>query len=248
MTSTAIQDLFKKNTRGSSLSSELLPAAYVPLTILALQHALSLDTANEIRKAHPVHRVDIIRAANGLLTTDKASPAESKIPVDSNGDSDSSLANHHSSMAKLCLKYLDHEDFLKHAKDPESYPFLPYSMEYWGDHVREACLKGNDEVYSRAQAFLLNSEKVRQMGREAAELARKVAEIAQMDDETAQQHPGLFFTLPKSWFNERVSAIHLCAWYNLPELIDRLCKHRSGIDMLDLRGRPPLLHACFNGS
>ncbi|KAJ5710974.1 hypothetical protein N7488_005130 [Penicillium malachiteum] len=229
-------------------------AAYVPFTVLALQHALSLDTDDEIRENHLAERADIIRAANGLLTVDKASPAESfvsffhpsfrRITV----DSDSSFTNHHSRMAKLCLKYLDHDDFLGHSDDPESYSFLLYAMEYWGDHVRKACVNDNAEVHSSARAFLLNSNKVRQMAKKARTIARKAAELAQMDEEMAQQYPKVKFTIPPSWFNESISAFHLCAWYNLPDLIEDLHRDLPRKDILDSKGRPPLRHACFNGS
>ncbi|KAJ5613701.1 hypothetical protein N7528_007355 [Penicillium herquei] len=231
-------------------------AAYVPLNILALQQALSLDTANEIRKVRLVQRVDIIRAANGLLTIDKASPAESFVrlfhpsfrEVSVDNDSVASFKNHHSRMAKLCLKYLDHKEFPHHAKDPESYPFLLYAIEYWGDHVREAREERDDEVHSRAREFLRNSSKVRQMVEKAAIIAQNAVELAQMDEETAQQYLKVNLTLPRSWFNDSVSAFHLCAWYNLPNLIEDLRKDCGRSDILNSEGRPPLRYACFNGS
>ncbi|KAJ6031611.1 hypothetical protein N7540_002343 [Penicillium herquei] len=240
----------------ASRAVSFVMVAFVPLTMVALQHALSLNADNVIRKAHLIQRVDILRAANGLLTVDKAGPTDSfvrlfhrsfrKIPVDSNKDF--SFANHHSRMAKLCLKYLTHDDFLEHADKPESYPFLSYAMEYWGDHVREACLEGDSKVYDRARAFLVRSSRVKDMAEKAAKMAQNTAKDAQMDEETADHYVKRHSTIPTLWFNRSINALHLCAWYNLPDLIRDLHSQIPKSGMLDRNKRPPLRHACFNGS
>ncbi|KAF7125986.1 hypothetical protein CNMCM5793_002345 [Aspergillus hiratsukae] len=214
----------------------VIMSACRPITVLALQHALALaNDLGVIRDSNLDHRVSILRATNGLITIDMADEGNSFVRfvhgtlwgVLAESDQDPSLKAAESKMAFLCLMYLKHDDFPEHSANIAAYPFLSYALEHWGDHVRRACSKHDHEVENEALEFLANPDHVRRVAREAAGLS-----------------PGM----PSTWIHEGIDALHLCAWFDLPGIMNRLCNQGRDINMADSKHqRTPLRYACLKG-
>ncbi|KAJ0421200.1 hypothetical protein BJY00DRAFT_282768 [Aspergillus carlsbadensis] len=219
-----------------------------PINILTLQQALELEQALELdpdleswtsfNKAKPVYkRVAILRATNGFITVAKADPANSFVrlfhgTLESMAEAERNplpaLKASHSDMAVLCMKHIQHSDFAARSGDPASYPFASYALKHWGDHVRKAGRRDNDD----------------NVVPEALRLLKKPATVAAVAEMTRNLCPESY-----CWMHGEVSALHLCAWYDLPMLIQKLHNRDYDINVLEPRTkRSPLQYACAKAS
>lgn len=210
----------------------MLMAACRPINILTLQHALALESDSWLDEENLEHRVSILRATNGLITIDRADDQSSIVrfvhgtlqKVLGESDWDPSLKLAESKMALLCLTYLKHEDYAKHSADLAGYPFLSYTLQHWGDHVRMACDKYDPTVENKAFGFLSDLDNVKAVAREAGKV------------------------LPPDWIHEDISAVHLCAWFGLSKIVERLYIAGHSITEPERKhGRTPLQYACRQG-
>ncbi|OJI98795.1 hypothetical protein ASPVEDRAFT_147980 [Aspergillus versicolor CBS 583.65] len=201
-----------------------------PINILTLQHALALERDEWLDEENLEHRVSILRATNGLITIDKADDANSIVRffhgalkrVLGKSHLDPSVAE--SEMAKLCLMYLQHEDYAKHSANLAAYPFLYYTLQHWGDHVRSACDEHNSVIEGKALWLLNDPDSVKAIAREAGKV------------------------LPSGWIHEGIGAVHFCAWFGLSTIVKKL--HRDGHSFTEpdrKHGRTPLQYACRQG-
>ena len=215
----------------------MVMTAFRLINISALQHALALKRDDCICKHDLIDREAISRATNGLLRIARADEANSFVylinvsmrVVRLDTDRYESFRNLHTKMARLCLQYLEHEDYSLHSTDLVGYPFLAYVIDHWADHVREASLEAcfEKDIRYRVTKFLKDREKAREIGRKASE-----------------RHPR--DSVPFLWLSKASYGLHLCGWYNLSELVEEFHPDYS---LLDLRGeKTPLQYACTNGS
>ncbi|KAL4945797.1 hypothetical protein BDV06DRAFT_229971 [Aspergillus oleicola] len=210
----------------------VLMTACRPINILTLQHALALESDSWLDEENLEHRVSILRATNGLITIDKADDPNSIVrffhgtvkKVLDESDLDPSLKLAESKMASLCLTYLKHEDYAKHSANLAVYPFLSYTLQHWGDHVRRACDKYDSTIQDKAFWFLNDLDNVKAVAREAGKV------------------------LPPDWIHEGISAIHFCAWFGLSTIVRKLYRDGHSITEPDRKhGRTPLQYACRQG-
>jgi hypothetical protein len=215
----------------------MIISAFRPINVLALQHALALDSHDIILEEDLTDREVISMATSGLLRIEKADDANSFVylthdsirAIKVNTNPYTSFQNLHEKMARLCLKYLEHKDYSQHSMDLVKYPFLSYVLDHWADHVREvseeACFER--EIKYSAIKFLKKPEKAREIGRQASK--------------RYSEYPG-----PSSWLSNVDNGLHLCAWYNLSELVKEF---HPNYDVFDRQGKKrPLNYACANGS
>lgn len=206
--------------------------ALSPLPLLAIQHALALTSdSGDIGSLNLHPRTYILRATNGLITIDKGDVKHSFVrlfhdtlrSVFSEFEHEPRLKNANSAMASLCMDYFRHEQFDVHCENLESYPFLVYALQHWGDHVRLAALEGDITLEGKAWRLLQDRQIVAKITRASFGL----------------KGSGTFI-------HEGVNAAHLCAWFGLTGLVGRL----KG-DNLDTRERrhgcSPLRYACLKG-
>lgn len=209
-------------------------AAYRPLDILALQQALSLKSSRTFTQLKD--RLTISNATNGLIVID---PRDSKVRLFHHALGEvgverlhSFLEAPHTEMAKICLDYLRHEEFSKHSQNLKDFPLLPYVLEHWGDHVREACLADDFNIRYQAINLLSQPEKVK---------------------EIAQESSGLTKGLPSSWIHKGICALHICAWFDLGSLIKDLPDRDNlgaSLNLCDFQqiAHCPLRYACVKGN
>ncbi|CAG8959305.1 hypothetical protein HYFRA_00013075 [Hymenoscyphus fraxineus] len=136
-----------------------------------------------------------------------------------------------STIARICLTYLNFAG-LSSTCEPNEFPerekkyiFLSYAVDYWGDHVRES---GNKLVAAAATKFLQDD-------------SRREAYIQAAWETKTQQH--------QKWdIRRNIHALHICAWFNLSELIPAL----FDILNVDVReptfNQSPLMYACRRGN
>ncbi|PLN77319.1 ankyrin [Aspergillus taichungensis] len=202
------------------------------LPLLAIQHALALTSdSGDIGSLNLHPRTYILRATNGLITVDKGDVKHSFVwllhdtlrSVFSEFEHEPRLKNANSAMASLCIDYFRHEQFDAHCESLESYPFLVYALQHWGDHVRLAALEGDETLEGKAWRLLQNRQLVAKLTRASFGL----------------KSTGTFI-------HEGVGAAHLCAWFGLTRLI---CKvNRGNLDTHEPQhGRSPLRYACLKG-
>ncbi|KAL4889445.1 hypothetical protein BDV59DRAFT_210363 [Aspergillus ambiguus] len=199
---------------------------------LLMAHALALESDSWLDEVNLEHRVSILRATNGLITIDKADDPNSIVrffhgalkKVLGESDLDPSLKLAESKMASLCLTYLKHEHFTEHSADLARYPFLHYTLQHWGDHVRRARDRHDYTIQDEAFGFLNDPDNVKAVAREAGKV------------------------LPPNWIHDGISAIHLCAWFGLSEIVKKLARDGHSITEPDSKhGRTPLQYACRQG-
>ncbi|KAB8261294.1 ankyrin repeat-containing domain protein [Aspergillus pseudonomiae] len=209
----------------------LMMSARRDLTILQLRHALAL-ISGKVVKSNLNDRTFILQSTNGLITIDKADEPHSFVrffhvalsAVLAKSDHHPSLKRAEYEMAKVCLKYLQDEDSLKHYDNITAYPFLPYALRFWGDHVRKANDRGIEE---EAVRFLKDPVQFARLIREAAKHGPKAS---------------------AEWIHEAADVLHLCAWFGLANMVNLLITENYDVGVRDHKySRTPLRYACING-
>lgn len=211
-----------------------------PINIIALQHALALESdAARIEDRKLIPRENILRAANGMLKIDKAQDKKSFVRLIHDSmrvievpDLDPSFKYPHTRMANLCLKYLEHGDYSEHSNDNAKFPFSAYALEHWADHVRLACSREDDSITKRIGIFLAKPGRVRQIAQRTKELKSREVDSNELS----------------KWLSNVTNPIHICAWYDLSGMIKRFDDDGRKLDVpLDHEGkRTPLQYACVN--
>lgn len=148
-------------------------------------------------------------------------------------------------IARLCLRYLGFDTFSKRcpeemlAERDIQYPFFAYAVQYWGDHVQEA----GPEVVAAAVKYLEDKPRMEAYIQGAWETNTHDRD---------------------KWDVRRnVHALHVCAWFDLAEVIAELSfetlehlddreKSYDGQKPLDVQektyGQTPLMYACRRGN
>ncbi|KGO46710.1 Nucleoside phosphorylase [Penicillium expansum] len=205
------------------------------LTLKMLTHALALQSnTGQIRPSNLDKRVPILEACKGLISIDRAEEEESWVSFFHISISkvlarlDHEMLNDaHTVMARSCLKYLKHPDALDHCEKTKDYPFLPYALEYWGDHVRMAYPKIDHPVQRDAFQFVHNTHYIKAW-------ARMVKRTG--------------YTILVPWIHEDAHGLHICAWFGLSGFIKRLIHEGDDVNIRDRRySRTPLRYACVQG-
>ena len=139
-------------------------------------------------------------------------------------------------IAKACMTYLGlvlprkpRSDEYYDAKGKD-FPFLQYASQYWGDHVRAACLHSDYAADIQAAAMRLIGDPQR---KDACLQAAWVTNTGGRDTWDV-------------WRN--VDKLHICAWYGLSSLISQLNPDRALVDVMEPKyGQTPLMYACRKG-
>ncbi|RMZ39355.1 serine/threonine-protein kinase ripk4 [Aspergillus flavus] len=209
----------------------LIMSACRYLTILQLQHALALHS-DQVIESTLNDRTFILWSANGLITIDKAEESCSFVrffhgtlpAVLAKSDHHPFLKRAEYEMAKTCLKYLQDEQSLSHYENPTAYPFLPYALRFWGDHVRKA----NDQ----------------EIDKEAVRLLKHPVHLARLIRQAAKRGP----KESAEWIHEAVDVLHICAWFGLTNIVSLLIAENHDVGIRDhIYSRTPLRYACTNG-
>lgn len=218
-------------------------SAQVMPTLKMLKHALALGgNTGLIDRSKVDDKELVLEACKGLVVIYSVDDDEFSVSffhgcvkevltrLDQEEESKTMLTKAHANMASICLKYLKHSDVLDHSKMVTEYPFLSYALEYWGDHVREACLESGESDQQDAFQFLQNTAKMKALA--------QAVELADLRDLV-------------SWIHEGAHRLHICAWFGLSRFINRLVRDGnddSNINRRDRRyDRTPLRYACFRG-
>jgi hypothetical protein len=118
-----------------------------PPTLLALQQALAMTSGFGLLHSNdtPYRRNKIVHATNGLLSIDKGDDEHSYMRFvhptltvflgENERGKDPRLTHADSHMPSICLEYLRAKIFPAHCLEPDSYPFLAYVLEFWGDRM-----------------------------------------------------------------------------------------------------------------
>ncbi|KAL8720876.1 MAG: hypothetical protein Q9225_002321 [Loekoesia sp. 1 TL-2023] len=139
-------------------------------------------------------------------------------------------------IARACLQYLSfvipresHADQYWVDKTIE-YPFLSYSSQRWGDHVRDAIYIKNSDIalQKMAMQFIDDSQRMR-----SCMQAAWLADLGGHDTWDVRQ---------------QVDRLHVCAWYGLSFAINILEPDESTVDIMEPKyGQTPLMYACRKG-
>jgi ankyrin repeat protein len=142
----------------------------------------------------------------------------------------------HSNLVQACVRYLA----IKLPKLPlcgaessiASYwdePFLRYAVTYWGVHLRRAGPKLGSHIVEEVLKLLLDRSLVNSY--------IMAAWISNLMTES-----------PLPWdVNSGVRASHICAWFGLSSIIQRICDYGQVDDREDRFGQTPLMYACRKG-
>ncbi|OGM51091.1 hypothetical protein ABOM_000412 [Aspergillus bombycis] len=215
------------------MTLSLIMSACRPLNLLQLQHALALNSVSGlIVEANLDKRTFILKSANGLVTVQKGDEPHSIVrlfhstlpSVLAERGRYPTLKRAEYEMAKLCLKYLQDEQSLKHYGNITAYPFLAYALEFWGDHVRKA----NDlRIETAAVQFLKDPVRFAWLIQAVAKCCPNVSE---------------------EWIHEAMGVLHLCAWFGLSNMVNLLIVENHDVGIRDPKySRTPLRYACLNG-
>lgn len=206
------------------------------LNLKMLTHALALQSnTGLIEPSNLDKRVHILEACKGLVSIDRADEDETWISffhdiiwkVLARLEGHEMLSKAHSEMSRSCLTYLKHPDASDHCEKIQDYPFLPYALEHWGDHVREACLNLGDSDQQDAFQFVHNSHYIKAWTRMV-------------------KRTGHSTMVP--WIHDDAHRLHICAWFGLSGFIKRLVREGDDINIRDRRyGMTPLRYACVQG-
>ncbi|KAB8268835.1 hypothetical protein BDV30DRAFT_251862 [Aspergillus minisclerotigenes] len=194
----------------------LIMSACRYLTILQLQHALALHS-DQVIESTLNDRTFILWSANGLITIDKAEESCSFVrffhgtlpAVLAKSDHHPFLKRAEYEMAKTCLKYLQDEQSLSHYENPTAYPFLPYALRFWGDHVRKA----NDQ----------------EIDKEAVRLLKHHVHLARLIRQAAKRGP----KESAEWIHEAMDVLHICAWFGLTNIVSLLIAENHDVGIRD---------------
>ncbi|KAE8131477.1 hypothetical protein BDV38DRAFT_275887 [Aspergillus pseudotamarii] len=210
----------------------LVMSACQPLTLPQLQHALALKSpSGQVVESNLADRVFILKSTNGLITIEIGDESHSFVyffhstlrTIFAGSGHHPFLRRAEYKMAKVCLKYLQDEQSLKHYENITAYPFLSYALEFWGDHVRKA---HDVRIEKAALQFLNDPVRFARLTQEAAKCGPKGSE----------------------WIHEAMDILHLCAWFGLTNLVTLLIAENHDVAIRDHKySRTPLRYACIKG-
>ena len=211
------------------------------LRFAELQHALVmvLEPSATFHRSMVIGRKDMLAMTRQLITVDSDAIASVGFsdPIFRMCFTDYQAAHTEegvtqAQLAQACLKYLSlqpmsqpRETLWAFAELEKKYPFVAYASQCWGDHVR---LASDPDVETMALEFVQNPDNVAACA-QAAWLTSVPGNIDCSD------HRG-------------ASALHLCAWFNLPFMISRIDKECLSADIRESTyQKSPLMYACRRG-
>lgn len=245
----SIQNLIKHTTkRNRELGFStlgLMMAARKPLTLTSLKHALALANRKTIEEGNLPDTTAILKATKGLVTIDKGDKSSSFARFvhdtlrvflaqefleeykDVQKNNAQWITNPHSIMATVCLSYLNSSQFAGHRAEIENFPFLSYTLEFWGDHVRMS--EFDHKVQNEAFDFLNDSKCL-------------AAYIQAAEDLRTENYARW------RWIHEGIDALHVCAWFGLSKLITKLVDDGGDVNIHESRyGQTHLMYASRKG-
>ena len=213
-----------------------LVCAHRCLTLPELQHVLAIRPGDKsFNKKMDYDLEDILLSTTGLVTIDSNNAVRlvhltlqvylDEIRKDWYPEMELEMAN-------ACLTVLNYNIFTKPSQYIEfeaakvENPFIAYSSQFWGDHVRDA---GTNPDLRNRTVQLVNQPLRIDAYIQAAWLTNNGAD--------------------SSWDVRRdIDGRHVCAWFGLSTIITELEKEEEDIDVQEQTyGQTPLMYACRKG-
>ena len=215
----------------------LLVCAHRSLTLPELQHVLAIRPGDKsFNKKMDYDREDILLSTTGLITIDSNNAVRlvhltlqvylDEIRKDWYPEMELEMAN-------ACLTCLNYDIFTRPCQYTEEFdaekdenPFIAYSSQYWGDHVRDAGT--NPGLRDRTVQFVSQPLRI-----------DAYIQAAWFTNNGADS----------SWDVRRdIDGRHVCAWFGLPTIITELEQVEEDIDVQEQTyGQTPLMYACRKG-
>lgn len=215
----------------------LIVCAHRCLSLSELQHALAIRPGDtNFNKKMDYDKEDILLSTTGLITIDSDNAVRlvhltlqvylDAIRKDWSPEMEVEMAN-------ACLTCLNYDTFSKpcqYAEDfdakKEESPFIAYTSQYWGDHVRDA--GPNPDLRDKTVNFVGQPFRI-----------DAYIQAAWFTNNGADS----------SWDVRRdIDGRHVCAWFGLPTIITELEQMEKDVDVQELTyGQTPLMYACRKG-
>ena len=227
----------------------MVTCARRPFSLKELQHALAVgafrdddsDTEDDIADAIDQPKTILGSTSALVILEEKGTQVrlvhrslEEYLHVHEN--SERWLPNADVEIAKACMIYLGlvlprkpcQDEY--YATKEKKFPFLQYASQYWGDHVRIACMDSHHAADIQAAALRLIDNPQR---KDACLQAAWVT------------NPGGRDTWDV-WRN--VDKLHICAWFGLSSIFSEIKPDHGFVDVVEPKyGQTPLMYACRNG-
>ncbi len=207
------------------------------LSLAELQHALAIRPGDtSFNKKMDYDKEDILLSTTGLITIDSDNAVRLvhlTLQVYLDAIRKDWYPEMEVEMANACLTCLNYDTFSKpcqyaedfEAKKEES-PFIAYTSQYWGDHVRDA---GPNPDLRDKTVHLVGQPLRIDAYIQAAWFTNNGAD--------------------NSWDVRRdIDGRHVCAWFGLTTIITELEQMEKDVDVQELTyGQTPLMYACRKG-
>lgn len=198
-----------------------LACARRPLTSLELQHALAIEEGeSSIDEENMPEIEDILAVCAGLVTVENASGIIRLVHYTTQEylerKKDILFPSAENEISMSCVTYISFDTFGSGICESdetfeerlESYPFYPYAVHHWGDHVR-----ATKNMHPGVIGFLKEQPKV-----DASEQTFYV-----------RRH-----SIPKDWsqkFPRNTTGLHLAAHHGIEEAVFYFLQHKYPVDM-----------------
>ena len=215
----------------------LVVCAHRCLSLSELQHVLAIGPGDtSFNKKMDYDKEDILLSTTGLITIDSDDAVRlvhltlqiylDDIREDWSPEMEVEMAN-------ACLTCLNYDIFSKPCLYPEEFdakkeenPFIAYTSQFWGDHVRDA--GPNPDLRDRTVRFVSRPFRI-----------DAYIQAAWFTNNGADS----------SWDVRRdIDGRHVCAWFGLSTIISGLEQLEKDIDVQEQTyGQTPLMYACRKG-
>jgi hypothetical protein len=271
----ALQRIWSQGEEDAKLAMKLLTwtvCAKRPLTLLEVQHALSIETGdNDIDEDGITDEEILVSSCAGLVMVEPKSNVVRLVHHTAQEyfeqNSLSLLPGANTTIAKTCINYLSFTVFDQESCSAEQleqlfqrYPLVPYAFRYWGDHLRQ---EPTPELESLALKFLRERYKLLLTARITARGERGfIANFTPQPNQDISLHVAAYsghYILVKSLLAARTYNTNaldlngdtpstLAASLGHTEVISELIRHEgTDINARDAQGRTPLIQAAIKG-
>lgn len=220
------------------LALSLISCARLPLSFPELQHSLATEPGTpDFDNTGIYYKEALLWVTAGLITIDSYEAHVRLVHrtfqeyLEETGPK--WFPNAEADMAHICLTYLNFDALSQPRKEVENldtkqYPFIAYSSQQWGDHVREAGLDLHTDI--RDLALRLVNEPLRLAAYMQAAWATDASGYDGWD------------------ICEGVTSLHVFAWFGLASMIPNLIQMGLDVDVREpTYGQTPLMYACRRG-